>query len=107
MFSKLLQYRVWYVLLLRLRLPTRGLLALISAIALPDLDGDAPGEASKGRERGTGRACSGLMYTGVPRMAPSRVRSEFRSARRARPKSVSRGRPRSSIRIFEGFRSRW
>ncbi len=40
-------------------------------------------------------------------IVPSRVRSESRSARRDRPKSVRRGRPCSSIRTLAGFRSRW
>ncbi len=52
-------------------------------------------------------ACSGAMNEGVPRTIPVRVRSLSPSRRRARPKSATRGSPRSSIRMFDGLRSRW
>jgi len=48
------------------------------------------------------------MYAGVPTMAPVVVKLPpgAASIRRARPKSVIRGRSSASIRTFDGLRSR-
>jgi hypothetical protein len=55
------------------------------------------------------RACSGLMYSGVPTTTPNAVAPSVASrfASFAMPKSISRTRPRSSIMMLGVFRSRW
>ncbi len=59
-------------------------------------------------------ACSGLMYSGVPTMTPSWVKSVFSVSRcsiaLATPKSITlgTGRPSWSVtRTFDGLTSRW
>ena len=59
-------------------------------------------------------ACSGLMYSGVPTSAPTRVNMvsavSFWVSALATPKSMIFGaaRPSTSVtRMLEGFRSRW
>ena len=46
------------------------------------------------------RACSGLMYAGVP-ASPAPL--PYSSSRRARPKSATQGRPAASSRMFAGL----
>src|SRR4051794_23804808 len=53
-----------------------------------------------------GRACSGAMYAGVPRMTPGGVILVI-SAAVASPRSATFTIPLLATRMFEGFRSRW
>ena len=58
---------------------------------------------------GSPRACSGLMYSGVPRMWPVAVEPAVASGPNclAIPKSMSRTMPRASRMMFAVLRSRW
>ena len=51
--------------------------------------------------------CSGLMYCAVPITVPGIVTPVEAPSSRPTPKSPTNARPRSSKRMFAGFRSRW